>query len=117
MVGAQHVQGLRYVFPPEPERKDFPVKVRVVLPNGLPAANASIGLWNPQWPNLYWGPESKKDAAGCSTSEPPKGELYSLFPCTNCTEGQYPSAARWPIMPSAYMTPVSLVLNYSKPSG
>ena len=116
IVGAQHVQGLRYVLPPEPERKDFPVKVRIVLPNGLPAANASIELWNPQWPNLYWGSESKKDAAGWYTIELPEGELYNLFARAEGSGGQYPCGGPVAIVASANVKPVILVLNGSQGS-
>jgi hypothetical protein len=38
IAGAQHINGLRYILPPEPERKNLPVKVKVVLPNGAPVA-------------------------------------------------------------------------------
>src|SRR5882724_4406874 len=114
IVGAQHINGLRYVLPPEPERKNLPVKVKVVLPNGAQVPNPSIELWNSQWPEYSWGPDAKKDADGWYTIELPEGELYNLFARFDDAGGQYPCAGPKTVVASENMQPVVLVLTGSQ---
>lgn len=113
IVGAQHIDGLRYVLPPEPERKNIPVKVKVVLPNGTPASNAALELWNPQWPDFYWGPETKLNADGWSIIDLPEGELYNLFARADGPGGKFSCAGPKAVMASATMQPIVLMLNGS----
>jgi len=116
IVGAQHIDGVRYVLPPEPDRKNVPVKVKVVLPNGAPASNPSLELWNPQWPDFYWGPETKLGADGWYTIDLPEGELYNLFARVDDVQGQYPCAGPKAVVARGNMQPVVLVLTGSQGS-
>ena len=116
IAGAQHINGLRYLLPPEPERKNLPVKVQVVLPNGAPVANPSIELWNPQWPEYSWGPETKKDAAGWYSIQLPEGELFNLFARFDDPSGRYLCAGPKAVVARSSMQPVVLVLTGSQGS-
>lgn len=116
IAGAQHISGLRYILPPEPARKNMPVRIRVVLPNGAPASNPSIELWNPQWPDYYWGPEARKDADGWYSIELPEGELYNLFVRVDDSDGQYPCAGPKAVVANANMQSMVLVLTGSQGS-
>jgi hypothetical protein len=111
IAGAQRVDGLRYVLPLEPDRKNIPVEVKVVEPGGTPAANASLELWNPQWPDFHWGPQAKIDAEGWYVIDLPEGELYNLFARADGSDGKFPCAGPKAVMASANMQPIVLVLD------
>jgi hypothetical protein len=78
IVGAQHVEGVRYVLPAEPDRKNVTVKVRIVDTKGAPADGA-LELRSPQWPNHILGPQITTDKDGWQVFELPEGEPYNLF--------------------------------------
>jgi hypothetical protein len=110
VVGAQRIEGLRYVLPPEPVRKDIPVRVKIVMPSGAPAPNASVELWNPQWPESNWGPQAKIDEDGWHVLDLPEGELYNLFSRADTPDG-YLCAGPKALVASASMQPIVLVLD------
>ncbi|MGB9511934.1 MAG: hypothetical protein WBU20_09625, partial [Candidatus Acidiferrum sp.] len=114
IVGAQRIDSLRYVLPPEPERKNILVKVRVVAPDGAAASNASIFLWNPQWPDFHWGPQVKADADGWYVIELPEGELYNLFARAGGSNGTFPCAGPKAVTASAGIQPIVLMLDGSE---
>jgi len=111
IVGAQRIDGLRYVLPPGPDRKDIPVKVKVVSPDGATASNTSIFLWNPQWPDFHWGPQTKTDADGSYVIELPEGELYNLFARADGSDGR--CAGPKAVVASTSMQPIVLILDGS----
>jgi hypothetical protein len=78
IVGAQRVEGVRYVLPAEPDRKNVRVKVKVVDAKGAPA-DGSLELTSAQWPNHTWGPQTTTDEDGWEVFELPEGEPYHLF--------------------------------------
>jgi hypothetical protein len=108
VVGAQHIDGLRYVLPAEPSRKNLPITVKLVLGDGSAPANWSLELWNPEWPNYYWGPNAKQDGTGSYTIELPEGELYNLFANVEDPENHYPCAGPVAVVASPNQTAVTL---------
>jgi hypothetical protein len=113
IAGAQHVEGLRYVLPAERNEKNLSVKVKVVKANGAPAANASVELWNPQWPHFRWGPQTTSDKDGWDILELPEGEFYNLSAQADGEDGEYPCAGPVAVVAKPHMEPIVLVLTGS----
>jgi hypothetical protein len=91
------------------------VKVKVVAADGG-ASNAAIFLWNPQWPDFHWGPQTKSDADGWYVIELPEGELYNLFAQADGSDGRIACAGPKAVIASASMQPVVLMLDGSEGS-
>jgi hypothetical protein len=108
VVGAQHIEDLRYVLPSGPDGNNIRVKVKVVTANGAPAANASIELRSPQWPHYFWGPQTTIDKDGWQILQLPEGEPYNLF--SRADDGDA-CAGPVSVVAKSNMEPIVLVLN------